>query len=131
MKKDKELQKLINRLVEASFKDGKLVESQVVKSIRALKSTTKTQAIWALSEYLKALKRKQREHTLLIETVVPLSASQLTKIKKIIEKKVKVTKIITQINPEILGGFKLRIGDDSMDESLSGKIKQIKEAIIS
>lgn len=131
MKKNKQLQKLIKNMVEVSFKDGKLLESQVVKSIKALKSASKTQAILALSEYLKALKRKQREHTLFIETTVPLSEGQITKLKKVVEKKVQVTKVITQINPEILGGFKIKIGDEVLDESLSGKIKQIKEAIIS
>lgn len=131
MKKKKELQKLINKLVEVSFKDGRLLENQVVKSIKILKSVSKTEAIFALSEYLKALKRKQREHTLLIETTIPLSTSQIAKVKKIVEKKVKVTKIVTQINPEILGGFKIRVGDEIVDETILGRIKQIKEAIVS
>lgn len=131
MKKSKLLQKTIHKLVEASFKDGKLVESQVIKSIKALKFLSRADGIFALSEYLKQLKRKEREHTMYIETTIPLSSTQIKKAKKIVEKKVKITKILVNINPEILGGFKLKIGDEIWDESILGKINQIKEVIIS
>lgn len=125
----KQLQKTIKKLIEASFQDERLVESQVTKSIKVLKSLPRSQAIEALTEYLKQLKLKQRQHTLYLETVVPLSSAQINKIKKIVEKKIKITKIVTQINPEILGGFKLRVGDEVWDESIIGKVTQIREAI--
>lgn len=130
MKKNKQLQKLVNKLIEVSFKDGKMAESQVTKSIKALKSLPKYQAIQALSEYLKALKREERKYTMYVEATIPLSSKQLKKMKKIVEKKGKITKVVTSINPAILGGFKLRIGDEIWDETILGKINQIKEAIV-
>ncbi len=136
MKKSKLLHKTINKLVDISFKDGRIVESQVVKSIKMLKSLPNYEAIWTLTEYLKELKRKQRQHTMYIETVIPLSATQINQAKKIVEKKVlpagrqvKITRVLTAVNPEILGGFKLRVGDDVWDESLLGKLDQIKGVI--
>lgn len=131
MKKSKLLQKTIIKLVEASVKDGKIVESQVTKAIKALKTLPKYEAIQALTEYLKALKREERKYTVFVEAAIPLSADVLKKMKKIIEKKTKITKVVPSVNSEILGGFKLRIGDQIWDESLLGKITQIKEAIIS
>lgn len=131
MKKNKQLQKLVRKLVEVSFKDGKIVDSQVVKSIKALKSLPKYEAIQALTEYLKGIKRMMRKHTVSIETAIPIPQSLLSKIKKIVEKKVMVTKVVTNVNPEILGGFKLRVGDEVWDESLIDKINQVKEAIVS
>lgn len=129
MKLKKQLQKTVRKLVEASFKEDKMVEAQVVRSIKILKSLPKSEAIQALAEYLKNLKRKEREHTMYIETVVPLSPTQIKRMKKIVEKKVRITKVLVNINPEILGGFKLRIGDGIWDESIVGKINQVKEAI--
>lgn len=129
MKKNKQLQKLIKKLVEVSFQEGRIVESQVTKSIKALKALPKDQAIEALSEYLRQLKRLQRVHTMYIETVIPLNSTQLKKIKKIVEKKVKITKVVTNINPDILGGFKLKVGDEIWDETVLGKVNQVKEAI--
>ena len=130
MKKSKLLQKTINKLVEGSFKEGKLAENQVVRSIRLLKSLPKYEAIGALSEYLNGIKRIMRKHTMYIETVTPLSPKQVIKAKKIVEKRYLITKVVTNINPEILGGFKLRVGDEVWDQTLSGKIRQIKEAIL-
>lgn len=125
----KQLQKTVNQLVDLSFKDGRMIEFEVTRAIKALKSLPGSQAIKALSEYLKGLKREEREHTLYIETTTLLSPTQVKKAKKIVEKRVKITKVLVNINPEILGGFKLRIGDKIWDESVLGKINQVKEAI--
>lgn len=129
MKKSKYLQKLIFKLAQSSFKDGRIIESQVAKSIKLLKALPAYQAIPSLSEYLKLIKRKERQTTMYIETVVNLPKSTIEKMKRIVEKKIKITKIVTNINTEILGGFKLRIGDEIWDETILGKINQIKEAI--
>lgn len=128
--KNKHLQKIVSKLVEVSFKDGKMLESQISKSIKILKSLPKYQAIESLSEYLKQLKSLQKQHTMQVESVIPLSQIQLKKLKKFAEKKAKITKVITQINPEILGGFILRVGDEVWDESIKDRINQVKEAII-
>lgn len=129
MIKNKQLQKTVSKLVDISFKDSKLIEAQVIKSIKILKSLSQEKAIMALSEYLKQLRRKEREHTMYIETTIPLSPAQVKKMKKIVEKKVQIAKVLVSINPEILGGFKLRIGDEIWDESVLGRVNQIKEVI--
>lgn len=129
MKKDRQLLKLVNDLLEISFADGKIVEKNVAKTIKVLKSLPASKSIFALSEYLKRLKRKEREHTMYIETAIPLSDSQVNEMKKIMEKKIRITKVLVNMNPEILGGFKLKIGDQIWDESILGKIGQVKEAI--
>lgn len=136
MIKNKQLQRIITLLVEGSFNEGKMAENQVLKSIKILKSLSASVSIQALSEYLKALKRKMREHTIYIESAIPLSSVQVEKIKKIIVKKslpagrqAKITKVLVNVNAEILGGFKLRVGDEVWDESVVGKLTQVKEAI--
>lgn len=127
----KYLQKMINKLAEFSFRDGILMESQVIKTIKLLKLQPASEAIQALSEYLKQIKRKQRQHTMYVETVIPLSSTQIKEMKKIVEKKVRITKVLTNINPRILGGFKLRIGDEIWDQTILGKLNQVKEVIVS
>lgn len=136
MIKNKLLLKTINKLVDSSFKDGKMIESRVIKSIRTLKTLPIADSIRALLEYLKGLKRTQRQHTLYVETVFKPSPSQIKRIKKIIERKslpagrqVKITKTLVSINPEILGGFKITVGDEVWDQSILDKLNQVKEAI--
>ncbi len=130
MKKIRLLEKLVKKLVDASFKDGKLIESAVIRSIKLLKSQSSTEAIITLSEYLKELKRVERQFTMFLETALPMSPIQIKKARKIIERKHRITKVELSVNPKILGGFKLRIGDAVWDESISGKMNQIKEVII-
>lgn len=125
----KKLKVIVTKLAEESFKDGKIVESFVVKSIKLLKSQPPSQAILSLGEYLKELKRRERQHTMYVETAVKLSSDQLKKMTKIVEKNVKITKVVTNVNPNLLGGFKLRVGDETWDESILGQITQVKEAI--
>lgn len=129
MKSNKELTKTVTKLVENSFSDGKIIEKNVTAAIKLLKSLPSSQSIFAMTEFLKGLKRQERKYTLQIETVIPLSFNQLSKIKKIVERKHQITKVLVNINPEILGGFKLRIGDEIWDESILGKIQQVKEVI--
>ncbi len=123
-------EKTIVKLANASFKDGRLLESQVAKSIKALKHLPRNESILALTQYLKLIKRKERAHTMILETSIPISSAQIQKVKKIADKKFKITKVIHSINPEILGGLKLRVGDEVWDETLLNKIDQVKEAIV-
>lgn len=131
MKQDKDLVKLINKLASESFKEGILNEYKVTKVIKLLKSQSKSNALFSLSEYLKALKRKLRKHILYIETTIPIASSQIKRIKKVLEKKIKITRVETKINPDILGGFRLKVGDEVWDYSILAKLNQVKEAIIS
>lgn len=127
----KQLQKIVKKLAGLSFKEGKLIENQTVKSIKVLKSLPKSQAIAALEEYLNSIKRIERQFTMIVETSIPLPSVTIKKMKRIVEKKNKITKVVVNINPEILGGFKLKIGDEIYDESILGKINQVKEVISS
>ncbi len=129
MKKSKELLKAVRKLVESSFSDGKIIERKVITSVKILKSLPKSQSIFATMEFLKGLKRKEREHTMYIETVIPLSTIQVKKMKKVVEKRVKITKVLVNINKELLGGLKMRVGDEIWDGSVLGSINQVRKVI--
>lgn len=129
MKKNKELLKIVRKLIEASFSGGRIIEREVIRAIKLLRSFPQSKAIFATNEYLKGLKRKEREHTMYIETAVFLSSVVVSKMRKVVERKTPITKVLVNINPDILGGFKLRIGDEIWDESIMGKIQQVKEVI--
>ncbi len=129
MTNKRQLRRVIEKLTEESFEEGRMIESKITRAIKSLKLLPKADAIFALSEYLKGLKRRERMHTMYLETSIPLSPSQINKAKKIISKRVKITKVQVNVNPEILGGFKLKVGDEVWDESVLGKINEVKEII--
>lgn len=126
MKQDKQLKKIILKSVQESFSFGRLLESQVVKNIKLYKSLPTSAAISALTEYLKGIKRKLRQHTLVVETTCPLSLKQVEKIRRIVAKKYQITKLESKINPDILGGVRFRVGDEIYDESIQSRITQLR-----
>lgn len=128
--KNKQLKKIIEKLVENTFSDGKIIEQKSIKAVKALKTLPRAESIYALSEYVAGLKRKERQHTMFVETTFALSPAQLNKMKEIINKKVKITRVVTKINPEIIGGFILKVGDEIWDQSILEKINQVKEVIV-
>jgi F0F1-type ATP synthase delta subunit len=128
MKKNKHLDPIITQALKASFKDGKILESQVVKLMNIFKRLSKTEAVYLVSGYLKSIKIELAKHTLVIESVIPLSKTELSEIKKH-TKQITINYELLTINPLLLGGIRAKVGDTVYDLSLKGKLQQLKEVI--
>lgn len=130
MKVDKNLKKIINRLVLISFDTkGQLLEKKANEYTKALKSLNGSQGILALSEYLKGMKREINKTTLEIETAVPLSAAQIKEIVGSFKGNLVISEVKTTLNEGLFGGIRVKIGDMVYDDSVSQKIYQLKGAI--
>ena len=128
--KKKLLQNLSRKLANSSFKEGKMVPEKMTRSVKVLKSLPNYQALYALSEYLAEVKAIEKKHTMYVETVVSLPPRLLRRAKKAFRTKIKITKVLASINPNLLGGVKIKAGDEIWDGSILGKIDQLKEAIV-
>jgi len=95
------------------LKDGKLLElSSVLKE--AAKTHLKSQDLFEV----------------VVESVIPLSAEQEKRIQKKLSESISQKLIIKNIiNPEIIGGLKIFLGDTEIDGSLRGKILRLKKKI--
>lgn len=129
MKNKRKLKKLAAKYVEYSYLDGKTDERKVVKIMEELKSLPRSQAIYIISKFLKGVRKRTSQNTLLIESAVPLPKTQVEKIVKGLKKEFIITKIKNILNPDLLGGFRLTIGDKVYDHSFKGKISQLGEAL--
>lgn len=129
--KNKELKKLVERCCKFCCPDGKVDEQKVVGVIKNLKSLPRSQALFAISEFLKALKKQKGQTTLLVESSIPLSKAQLDKIVRKLKKEFVISEVKNVIGEDLLGGFRVRVGDTTADYSMQGKISQLKDAIIS
>ncbi len=81
MKKNKRLDPIIEKAIKASFKEGRLMEVQVLRLVNTFKKLPRTEAIYLVSGYLKNLKRELAKSTLVVESAIPLSKLELAKIK--------------------------------------------------
>jgi F0F1-type ATP synthase delta subunit len=129
MKKSKKLLNLVRKMVADSYKDGGLLESKVKSYTARIKKFNLPQAIFILKEYIKELKRVQSGKTLEIETATPLSSLQVSKIKSEFGKELQIVETNVIINPSLMGGLKVRLGDMIYDDTVTAKIQQIGGAI--
>jgi F0F1-type ATP synthase delta subunit len=129
MKKNKHLDPIIAQAVKASFKDGKLIESQAGKLVKIFKKLPKNEAIYLISSYLKGLRREMAFHELVLESAIPLSKSETDSIKNRLAKSYQLTFIRSVQNADVLGGVKVKVADTVYDYSLKNKIAQVKEVL--
>lgn len=130
MKRDKRLEKLVLNLTKASFKKGQLDSGAVSRSIKVLKSLSTPLAIFALTTYLNGVKREVERTTLIVETATELSRAQRQQVEKALSLKLEIKNSKFIVNPSLLGGLRVKIGDAIFDDSLSEKISQVKEALV-
>lgn len=119
----------INKLVAQSFKNGKADETFIAKVTSVIKKQPSTEALQLLSLYLKGLKRTISDHTLVVESAVKLTEKELKDTQKLISQP--VFAIEQKLNPSLLGGLRIKIGNELLDFSLKSKINQVRERIIS
>lgn len=130
MKVDKNLQKVISRMVKESFSHGgKVEEKKAVRFCHVLRSLATVKAIAALSLYLRLLRNEMKKYTLEVETTLPLSKKQTKRVVEVATKNYSVQTVNTILNRDLLGGMRVKIGDMVYDNSLDQKILQVKGAI--
>ncbi|MBI3103636.1 F0F1 ATP synthase subunit delta [Candidatus Daviesbacteria bacterium] len=129
MKNRKQIRNIVEKSVKASFREGKLIEKKAATFVKLFNSQPKAEAIQLLSQLLKRMKLEINSATLIVESVIPLSKKQKDIIKKKFSAKFTVTNSQFKINPQILGGLRIRVGDHIYDDSIKMRIYQVKEAI--
>lgn len=129
--KNTPIEKIIKELVKVSVPNDRLSKPKVDEIIKVLGGLSKGTAIQALTMYMKGLKQFLGQYRLTIESSVPLSEPQIDRIEEIINQTQPVFETEVNINPNLLGGLRIKIGDNVYDDSLSGKIDQVRKEIIS
>lgn len=129
-KLDKRLMKIVNKMAEDSFSaEGALEEKKTSNYFQSLRSLSHSQAIVALSQYLKMIKMGLSKTTLDIESVISLTDVQVKEVVASIKAKQPVIAVNTKTNDSLLGGLRVKIGDIVYDDSISQRIAQLKGAI--
>lgn len=130
MKNAKQLNNLVKKAALLSFDiRGGILEDRVKKHIDHFKKLPLSQALPLMKGYLKELKNEIVKRTLNIESTVTLTPVQIADIKESLGYRFSVSKVQNTINPHLLGGIKVKIGDMVYNDSLASKIERLKGAI--
>ena len=126
----KSVTRMIGRLMKNTFKsDGYLNPTVVGKNTKTLKMLPISVSIYALTEYLRRIRAEQSKSVLEIESAVNIPPANLKKIVGALKADYKISAVRTTLNLTLIGGVKIKIGDNVFDDSIGRRILQLGEEI--
>ncbi|MGB0375149.1 MAG: F0F1 ATP synthase subunit delta [Opitutales bacterium] len=126
MDTSKKINRLAKRLIKVSTEKGELNESELWQGILQLKESGFKHFI----PLLKALRPKVSQavawQTIEVTSPTVLSDSAIASLKNVFETKYnRLVQVRTKLDPALIGGLQVRIGDDVYDASVSAHLKRI------
>ena len=129
MDKKKKINKLVKRLIQISTVDGALDEPSLMKGVAQIKASGFRLFIPLLKALRIKLKRVIAWQTAEVSTPTNLSVESVDSLKalfsRIYNRPIQVT---TKMDPSLIGGVQVKVGDDVYDASILARLKRISEA---
>jgi F-type H+-transporting ATPase subunit delta len=130
MKINKETRRLAKELLRVSYVDGKLDSARVSSLVKSLIEKKPRHYIQALEAYQRLLRLEVEKRTATVETATELPSDAQ---KEIVENlKRKYGSDLTarfSINPELLGGMRIRVGSDVWDSSVRNRLQRLQQQL--
>ena len=120
-------QKIIDRIFEGELQteSAQKLVSIIVRKGREMYLPQVADAFLKLYDLQQNIQRGS------LASAVPLTDAQIAQIKAVVEKQTGSQFELTQeLNPALIGGFVLKIGDNLFDGSVSGSIRRLKQHLI-
>jgi F-type H+-transporting ATPase subunit delta len=130
MKSSKESQKIARHLLRLSFTDGRLDQEKVTQMVQSVLSEKPRQHLDILKDYQRLLRMEVEKRHAIIESATPLNDSMGDRI--VANLRSRYGDDLTaefRTNPELLGGLRIKIGDDVWDGSVRHRLARLQEQI--
>lgn len=130
MKINKETRQLSKELLRASFIDGQLDSGRVASLVKSLIEKKPRHYIQVLEAYKRLLRLEVEKRTATIETATELPADSAAQIVANLKRKYGndlAAKFV--VNPELLGGMRIRVGSDVWDSSVRNRLHRLQQQL--
>jgi F-type H+-transporting ATPase subunit delta len=130
MKINKETRQLSKELLRASFTDGQLDSGRVSSLLKSLIEKKPRRYIQVLEAYKRLLRLEVEKRTATIETATELSPDSGQQIVDNLKRKYGndlATRFV--VNPELLGGMRIRVGSDVWDSSVRNRLQRLQQQL--
>ena len=123
MKVDRKYRNFARNLIEVSKENGFVSEARVAEVLRTLVEAKPRGLRQILEAYERGIIREIRFSTLSIEHAGELSTAAVNELKAGLEAEYgRPLALDMKPNPELIAGIRVRVGDDVIDHSVSGRL---------
>jgi F-type H+-transporting ATPase subunit delta len=130
MKINKETRQLSKGLLRASFTNGQLDSSRVASLVKTLIEKKPRNYIKVLESYKRLLRLEVEKRSATIETATELAPEASEQIVENLKRKYGsdlAAKFV--VNPELLGGMRIRVGSDVWDSSVRNRLHRLQQQL--
>jgi len=130
MRTAKEARKVSRQLFKESFREGKLDQEKITQMVESILANKPRHYVDVLQDYQRLLRLEQEKRHAVIESASPLNRSVGDQVVDNLKSRYgDDLDIEFRTNPELLGGMRIKIGDDVWDGSVRNRLRQLQEQI--
>jgi F-type H+-transporting ATPase subunit delta len=130
MKLTKEVRKVSKELFQASFTDSQLDAGKVRGFVAQVVAGKPRHYVDILKNYHRLIRLELDKRHAVIESATPLSPDTSDQVLR--DLRSKYGSALTtdfRVNPDLIGGLRIRVGSDVWDGSVSGRLDRLDQAL--
>ena len=130
MKLNKDSRKLSRQLFRSSFADGKLDNSKIGAAVESILATRPRHYLDILKDYHRLIRLEVEKRHAVVESAAELSAETSREVER--DLKSKYGGDLTtdfRVNADLIGGLRIKIGNDVWDGSVRNRLARLSEEI--
>ena len=130
MKINKEIRRLSREMLRASFTDGQLDPGRIASLVDSLIARKPRNCVAILQNYMRLLRLELEKRRARIETASELDREAGAKVIENLKKKYgdDLTAEFV-VNPELLGGLRVRVGSDVWDGTVRTRLERLQQQL--
>ncbi len=130
MKISKDARRIARQLLKATLKNGRVDGDVVRKVVANLKEKQSRGFLGVLAAYTRLVRLEIERSHAVIESAVPLEDETRSAVEFDLQKKHEGGLTVEyKVTPELLGGLRIRVGNDVWDGSVKGRLERLRERI--
>jgi F-type H+-transporting ATPase subunit delta len=126
----KEIKRIARQMVRASFTDGQIDRGRVDSLLQSLIARNPRGFYRILDTYKRLLRLELTKRHAVVESAEPLDQQATSKVAMSLARKYG-TELTTEfvVNPELLGGMRIRVGSDVWDGTVRSRLERLQKEL--
>lgn len=130
MKINKETRQFSRQLLRSSFSDGQLDRARISQLVTALIEKKPRNYLKVLDAYRRLLRLELEKRSATIESATELASDDSVQLAYKLRRKYGLDLTMNfVVNPELLGGMRIRVGSDVWDSSVRNRLQRLQQQL--